>query len=117
MRGRWRTRIRSKALGLEVANRQDRVYWLAEFRYQDRLLKRRACSERFWSACWPIAGDKEKRQAPPVDDLGDRADAITGNVYVENGEVKNSRLCQSLPDLDVARLRNHAMPKLFDHVR
>jgi hypothetical protein len=41
-------------------------------------------------------------------------DAITGNVYVENGEVKNSRLCQSPPDLDVARLRNHAMPKLFD---
>src|SRR5258708_39938692 len=82
------------------SNRQDRVYCLAEFRYQDRLMKRRACSERFWSACWPIAGDKEKRQAPPLNDLADRADWINGKGYVENGAGKNSRLGQSPPGLD-----------------
>jgi hypothetical protein len=32
-----------------------------------------------------------------VNDRGDRADDATGNIYVENGEIKNSGLCQSLP--------------------
>ena len=52
-----------------------------------------------------------------MNDLGDRADDATGNIYVENGEIKNSGFCESLPNFDIACLSNHAMPKLFNHVR
>jgi hypothetical protein len=95
--------------------REDQAYCLAEIRYQHWFRKCWPLTKRYWSARWSIAADKDKRQTSPVDDLGDPADAATGNVYIENGKVKNGRLCQGQPVFDVARLRNHAMPKLFHH--
>jgi hypothetical protein len=58
----------------------------------------------------------KERQPPPSDDRGDRGNAGTGDVDIENGDVKKNRFCQNLRVLDIARLGNHTMPKLFDHV-
>src|SRR6202035_5023555 len=80
------------------SGREHRVYRFAKFRYQHRLLQHRPVTELFRSARWPVAADKEKRQIAPGDNLGDRADDATGNIYVENGEIKNRGLCQSLPN-------------------
>jgi hypothetical protein len=78
-------------------------------------LQRWSFNERYWSARWSIPADKKERQPPPSDDLGDGGNAGTGDVDIENGEIKKSRLCQNLRVSDIASLGNNAMPKRFDH--
>ena len=68
-----------------------------------------ACGS-FGSAARSVAADEEKWQTPPVDDLGNRIDAVTTNVYVEDRKIIIGALCQRLPVLDVGRLSNYAMP-------
>src|SRR5882672_5087596 len=105
----------SRATRGYVTSREDRVYCLAELGHQQRLLQDRSVTVCFRSASCSVAANKEKRQATLGDDLGDGADAVTADVYVENGKIKNSHPCQSDPISNIARLSNHAMPKLVDH--
>jgi hypothetical protein len=56
------------------------------------------------------------RPASPYPLTKKNGNAGTGDVDIENGDVKKNRFCQSPRILDIASLGNNAMPKLFDHV-
>ena len=62
-----------------------------------------------------IAASKNDWQAPPLDYVGNRADVVTRDIYVEDGEMKNGGLGQANCALDITGFGNYAMPQLFDH--